>query len=231
MSRRISDDFTAFNNYVTNYNLSAYISSPQQIEACKAMHKKLFGLLVISAELSLQKECESSTPFLNETASDLLLSLFCVAQGMYKPAKLQLRCSIENFLKAVIMISRPEITDEKSVYAIFEIATNDEHFSTSFGKKCVESLHNDYAILCRTVHSDPNALNPTNALEYLPRYNPEILQEISTLFVRIVDTCSSILYLNFPKAVDKMHPDNKKDFLDSLTRTAKRNVVKTLFDD
>lgn len=231
MSRRINEDFDAFSNFLTRYNLTSYTSVPQQTEFCKVMHKKLFGLLVFNAEFKVQGKHSASVTFLEETASDLLLSLFCVVQGLYKPAKLQLRCSIENFLKSLIMIDTPGIIQEKSVYAIFDAAKDDVHFGTPVGHACVDSLHNDYAELCRTVHGDPKVMRPTSALSMLPQYDRTLLLEISSIYVRTIENYLGALYLNFPDVVDRMHPDNKKDFLDSLTKTTKGSIVSTLYDD
>lgn len=231
MSRRISEDFNAFSRFLSEYNLTPYTSVPQQIDTCKAMHKKLFGLLVFNAEFKTQGKHPNSVVFLEEMASDLLLSLFCVAQGMYKPAKLELRCSMENFLKSLIMISTPAIIQEKSVYAIFDAARVDTHFSSQMGQACVDSLHNDYATLCRTVHGDPTAMNPTSALSMLPQYDKTLQQEVSSIYVRTLENCLGILYLSFPDVVAQMHPDNEKDFLDCLTKTTKGNVVNTLYGD
>ena len=231
MSRRINEDFDAFSNFLTRYNLTSYTSVPQQTESCKGMHKKLFGLLVFNAEFKLQGKHPASVAFLEETASDLLLSLFCVVQGLYKPAKLQLRCSIENFLKSLIMIDKPGIIQEKSVYAIFDAAKDDGCFGTPVGQACVDSLHNDYAVLCHTAHGDPQVMKPTSALSMLPQYDRTLLQEISSIYVRTIESYLGILYLNFPAIVDQMHPDNKKDFLDCLAKSTKGNVVSTLYND
>lgn len=231
MSRRISKDFNDFSRFLSEYNLTSYTSVSQQIDTCKTMHKKLFGLLIFNAEFKTQVKYQNSVVFLEEMASDLLLSLFCVAQGMYKPAKLELRCSMENFLKSLIMIDTPTIIQEKSVYNIFDSAKKDIHFSSQMGKACVDSLHNDYAILCRTVHGDPTTINPTSALSMLPQYDQTLQQEVSSIYVRTLENCLGILYLNFPEVVAQMHPDNEKDFLDCLTKTTKGNVVRTLYGD
>lgn len=53
MSRRIGEDFNAFAEFLSEYNLTSYTSVPQQVEACKGMHKKLFGLLVFNAEFKV----------------------------------------------------------------------------------------------------------------------------------------------------------------------------------
>lgn len=231
MSRRINKDFNAFREFLSKYNLTSYTSVPQQIDSCKGMHKKLFGLLVFNAEFKSQGQYPDSSTFLEEMASDLLLALFCVVQGMYKPAKLQLRCSIEIFLKSLIMIDTPVIIQEKSVYAIFDAAKIDSHFTTQIGQNCVDSLHNDYATLCRTVHSDPNVMNPMSALSMLPQYDQTLHQEVSSIFVRTLESCLGLLYLNFPAVVDQMHPENREDFLDCLAKRTKGIVVNTLYDD
>lgn len=229
MSRRISEDFNVFERFLSQYNLTSYTAVPRQVEACKGMHKKLFGLLVFNAEFKVQGNYPNSVAFLDEMASDLLLSLFCVVQGLYKPAKLQLRCCMENFLKSLIMINEPAIIHEKSVYAVFDAGKNDSHFHTLIGQACIDSLHNDYSTLCRTVHGDPKIMKPVSALSMLPQYNQGSHQEISSIYIRTVEQCLGVLYLNFPIVVDQMHPDNKKDFLDCLSKTTKGNVVNTLY--
>lgn len=229
MSRRISEDFNVFERFLSQYNLTSYTAVPRQVEACKGMHKKLFGLLVFNAEFKVQGNYPNSVAFLDEMASDLLLSLFCVVQGLYKPAKLQLRCCMENFLKSLIMINEPAIIHEKSVYTVFDAAKNDSHFHTLIGQACIDSLHNDYSTLCRTVHGDPKIMKPVSALSMLPQYNQVSHQEISSIYIRTVEQCLGVLYLNFPIVVDQMHPDNKKDFLDCLSKTTKGNVVNTLY--
>lgn len=231
MSRRIGEDFNAFNGFLSEYNLSSYNSVSKQVESCKGMHKKLFGLLIFNAEFKSQNVQPDSVPFFEEMSSDLLLSLFCVVQGMYKPAKLQLRCSIENLLKALIMSNTPAIVQEKSVYAIFDAAKADSHFSTTYGALCINSLHNDYATLCRTVHGDPSVMHPTSALALLPQYDEALQEEISDIYVRTVESYLGLLYLNYPVVVDQMHPENKKDFLDCMTKTTKGIVINTLYSD
>lgn len=39
MSRRIGEDFDEFVKFLSKYSLTSYASAPQQIEACKGMHK------------------------------------------------------------------------------------------------------------------------------------------------------------------------------------------------
>lgn len=229
MSRRLTKDFEKLSSFLCGYNLGTYTARQQQINECKAMHKKLYGLMIFSAEYSFQNKYTYFSKFLEEMSSDLLLSLFNWIQGMYKPAKLELRCAIENFLKAVLSLSDVAIIQEKSVYEIFDAAKADKHFQTEFGKIRIELLKNDYSTLCRTVHSDPVQMHSTSALNLLPQYNMDLSIELVNLYIRIVENSLGILYINYPATVDNMHPENKKDFLDSLSKTTKKEIVESLY--
>lgn len=58
-------------------------------------------------------------------------STFLVTHGCYKGAKLLLRSSIENFIKAVCFDEYPDIVIKKSVYEVFDIAKASMTFSGS----------------------------------------------------------------------------------------------------
>lgn len=229
MSRRISEDFDAFNDFLSKYSLTSYTRESKQIEPYKGMHKNLFGLLVFSAEFKLQGQYPALDPFLNEMGSDLLLALFSIVQGMYKPAKLLLRCSMENFLKSMVMIDTPTIIQERSVYEIFDAAKNDRHFAGIIGQACIGLLHDDYVKLCQIVHGDPAVMNPTSSLSMLPKYDSTLEKEALSIYMRTLESYLEILYFNFPITVDKMHPENKEDFLDCLAKRTKHAVIDALY--
>lgn len=229
MSRRISSDFDKLNLFFSNYKLTDYLSNKKQLDECKTMHKKLYGYMVFVAELIQQTGNSKYGNYLNEVASDLLLSMFNWLQGMYKPAKLELRCSIENFLKALQSIDNPEILKEKHVYSIFEQAKEDKHFISSYSSSLLQLFKNDYSFLCRTAHSDPQNICSMSAMIFLPRYDNQSSHEIVSLFTRILENSMGILYAFYPEIVDKMHPENKKDFLDCLSKSTKEAVIKQLY--
>ena len=228
MSRRIGEDFASFSSFLQRYSLVLHCSD-QQIDIYKAMHKKLFGFLVFAAEFEAQKVHEDSNPFFAEMSSDLLLSLFCAVQGMYKPAKLELRCSMELLLKAIVMTNNSNIIEEKSVYTVFDIAKQDKHFLAPFAKARINTIENDYSTLCRTVHGDPNVMSPVSALMLLPQYEEHMLRDLSKLYVRTVENYLALFYFNYPDVVDNMHPENKKDFLDCMAKSDKCEVIVSLF--
>ncbi len=230
MSRRIGKDFVKFSEFLDQYRLSVDLPSQQQAKY-RAMHKKLYGLLVFIGEFNSQGRYADSVPFLTETSSDLTLTLFCVVQGMYKPAKLLLRCSIENFSKALCLIENPDIILETSLYRVFDLAKEDKHFASQYCTKQFEIIHSHYTLLCGTVHSDPVSMYPTSALSLLPQMNDTINQEVYDIFMRITESYLGILYYNYPNVIDVMHPENKKDFFDSLSKSTKKDINEALYGE
>lgn len=145
MSRRVISDANSLLSFFEQYSLKEFANRPQQKSDCKTLHKKLYGLMVFFAELKAnpEKVSELNAPlfrYFDEVISDALLSIFSWAQGAYKPAKLELRCAIENTLKALLSVGTPDIISEKRVYAIFDTAKKDRFFSTKFGSSILNEL-------------------------------------------------------------------------------------------
>ncbi len=228
MSRRINEDFNKFVTFTQEYHFSL---NSNQIERYKPMHKKLYAFLIIVAEMKNQCHDAKSIVFLEEAASDIMTAFFCIAQGLYKAGKLQLRCSIENFLKALILITTPNITEEKVVNNIFIIAKQDRHFTNSFASQLLDFIQNDYKLLCETVHGNLATFHPISALSLLPQYDEDLLSECIDLYSKTVESFLGILYINYCICVDQMHPENKKDFLDCISKTTKGNVIESLFSN
>ena len=185
--------------------------------------------MLFVAEFRQQIGQSTMTTYLNEVASDLLLAMFNWIQGMYKPAKLELRCAIENFLKALQSVDNAQIILEKSVYAIFDEAKNDRHFNNTYGEIKLRHFKNDYAVLCRVAHSAPQDINSMSAMNHLPKYDIQISNEVASLYIKILENSLGVLCAQYPSAIDKMHPDNKKDFLDCLSKSAKKEINTYLY--
>jgi len=230
MSRRITTDFDQLKLFFSEYTLKSHLLNETQVTECKAMHKKLYGFMLFIAESNRQKGSSAMGTYLAEMASDLLLSMFNWLQGMYKPAKLELRCSIENFLKALQSVDNPHILIEKSMSAVFDAAKNDQHFNNTYSATILAKFKSDYAVLCQIAHSAPRSIDSISALNLLPKYDPKISDEVVTIFIRVIENSMGILYTQYPSVIDKMHPDNKKDFLDCLAKSTKEEINKYLYD-
>lgn len=229
MSRLILEDFERFKEFLNNYNIPKILLPEKQIEECKAMHKKLYALMIFSAECHIQKMNRIFLKYIDEMISDLLLTIFCWIQGMYKTSKLEIRCSIENYLKAVISETDNKISDEKSVYKVFDKAKVDKHFNRTMSATCLDQFNNDYSLLCHTVHSDLLQLHSISALNLLPQYESKQAHEIQKLYIRIAENFLVVLYLNYPDIIDRMHPENKVDFLDCISKSHKRGIIEELY--
>ena len=127
------------------------------------------------------------------------------------------------------MIDTPTIIQERSVYEIFDAAKKDRHFAGIIGQACIGLLHDDYVKLCQIVHGDPAVMNPTSSLSMLPKYDSTLEKEALSIYMRTLESYLEILYFNFPITVDKMHPENKEDFLDCLAKRTKHAVIDALY--
>ena len=229
MGRLISEDFKRFKEFLNDYSISEDLLLGEQLEESKAMHKKLYALMIFSAECHVQKINQFFLEYIDEMISDLLLAIFCWVQGMYKTSKLEMRCSIENFLKATISETDSKISDEKSVCKVFDKAKIDKHFNKTMSAVCLDQFNNDYTLLCHTVHSDLSQLHSISALNLLPQYEKQQAHEAQKLFIRIVENFLVVLYLNYPETIDRMHPENKADFLDCISKLHKRKIIEELY--
>ena len=75
--------------------------------------------MVFQAEFEVNKGFgildEVALKYLKEVTTDVILAFFCYINGTYKPSRLQLRCSIENFIKALLYPENNQIINQKSV--------------------------------------------------------------------------------------------------------------------
>lgn len=228
MSRRIRADYQKLIDFFEGYALGKF-EEDQKID-CKALHKKLFALMVFVSDDAIEfSRIQPGCQYLYETVSDAMLSIFCWANGTYKSSKLHLRCMIENLLKALLSKTNPEVIYEKKVYAIFDMAKADIHFKSLVGIDILSKLKNNYAILCETVHSVPEENVPINALKHLPTFDIEKSNQYVELYLSSINAILEILYLNYYEPIHKMHPENCQDFLSCLSPTQKRRISDTLF--
>jgi len=73
-------------------------------------------------------------------------------------------------------------------------------------------------------------MHPISALALLPQHDKALLHELSHIYMKIVEIHMGVLYLNYPVIVGNMHPENKKDFLDCISKSTKGKINKELFE-
>lgn len=232
MSRRIKQDSQTLICYFNSYSLEGIFSQDKAIQDCRQLHRKLFGLMVFVGDLKIQKMNELPSyvfEYLDEMVSDLMLSIFCWAQGAYKPAKLELRCAIEDFLKAMLSINNCNILEEKRIFQVFIEAQSDIHFNNQISHEILEGLRNYYSELCLIVHSSSNPDDPCNAIRLLPKVDPNISLKFVKLFSSVIELILSDLYLNYYELIQRMHPENLQDFQEALSKSWKTKITAFLF--
>lgn len=225
MSRTIDYDFNRLLEYFQNYCLKDIILKEDYIKTAKCIHRKLYSFLLLLSELEAQGVLKNPNStmrmYFKEIGSDLILSFFCWANGAYKPAELQLRSSIENFLKALLLETVPNITLEKSVYAIFDIASNSSVFNNKISFNYYAKLRNEYSVLCASVHSSVDKLSQSEALINFPKYNIKLSDDFSKHFQNVINQMLSISYYSFYDNVFQMHAVNRDLFLQGLLKQDK----------
>ncbi len=225
MSRYIQNDFQKLLLYLSNYSLEPVINDDEFKKNAKCIHRKLLSLLVLFNELEIQNVfSEIENKYFKEFCSDLILAFFCWINGAYKPAELQLRSGIENYIKVLIYKKENCIITLKNVYEIFNIASNSYVFNNNVCKKHFDTIHSEYSNLCAFVHSKIDNLSQTGALINLPEYNSKLAIEFCNNFQRVVNSMLSILYFNYYENVFKMHEENRDIFLQGLLKSDKAEI-------
>lgn len=229
MTREIALDFNSLQDFIGAYNLAGLVQA-EYVAQLKPMHKKLFALMTITAEIEHNNKQNKLFPalsemYLKESVSDIGQSLFCWVHGAYKPANLILRSGIETFIKAIASQEIPEIVNEKSMYAVFDSARNTSFFSSELGKYYFAKIHQSYKRLCGIVHTaGPSNMANISALKAFPVFSKANATSVCQDVVTILTAIISIMYVCFYKFIPKMHPKNQLNFLSSIPRSTKKKI-------
>jgi hypothetical protein len=228
MVREISTDVTTFIEFLRDYNLSDQLNNQKYLEHLKTMHKKAYGYILFIAELDIMFEETLNEDILKsfkEAGSDIMQSIFCWANGAYKPAKLLLRSALETYVKASVGFQSGEIFEEKSIYKIFETAKESNFYKSEIGNRNYHIIHDAYKVLCMTAHNSLSIdLGSINSMKLLPRFDTKISNEFKSLFLKVLEAKLANLLLNFHVEFHKMHPMNRVLFLSTISLSSKREI-------
>jgi hypothetical protein len=165
--------------------------------------------------------------FHTECVSDAAQSILIAAQGMYKPAHLILRSSVENHFKCIGILHGINVAAINSVFALVD-AVKDTAVakSTSAGRNHFQWLRAEYTRLCDHVHT-ANQLHmaKTNLLGVFPRYERP---NAATFFAGLSTVATSIAALNclmLREAFQKMHHSNFDQICDVLPKATRTELA------
>lgn len=228
MNRELFEDYQRVLNYLKSYSFGTLLEKEDFVKQIKNLHRKIYALLLFQAEFEVNKGFskmdEIALKYLKEVSTDIVLSFFCFLNGTYKSAKLQLRCSIENFMKSIVYSENADIILEKKVYEIFNLAENSLVFSNEICKCSYRIIYEQYKDLCLTVHGASSKLTGTNAMIVFPQYNKENADSFEHSFCQIVEAFLTILYYTFYSEVYKMHELNRELFLQAIKKKDKASI-------
>lgn len=226
MNRAIQQDYEKLVSYFTKYNLNDIITDTNFLNNIKSIHKKLYSYMTFMCEAENNNLFSSHniTNYYGETGSDLILSLFCWANGAYKSAEFQLRSAIENFLKAALYSEWADTIQCKNVFEIMDFASNSHFFANNICQAHLVKIKNIYSLLCAFVHSSPEKLFSQKALIQLPKYDSKNANEFTKNFQGVMNSLLSILYYNYYHFVFSIHNANRDIFFQGLTPTDKANI-------
>lgn len=233
MNRIIQQDYEKLISYFSNYNLKAIIKDISFQNNIKSIHRKLYAYIVFKNEAVSKHFFPSDImeTYYDEVSSDLILSLFCWANGAYKSSEFQLRSAIENFSKAILYPERNDIIFCKNVSEIMDFATASSIFDNDICKSHLNKIRNTYSNLCAFVHSSPEKLSSQNALIQLPKYNQINADEFTKNYHTVVNGILSITYYTYYTFIFSMHPTNRDLFLQGLTTSDKKNIYEEKTND
>lgn len=226
MTRIVEQDYEKLISYFSDYNLKNIVKDTFFQNNVKIIHRKLYAYIVFKNEAK-RKDLFSSDIMENyyeEVGSDLILSLFCWANGAYKSSEFQLRSTIENFLKAILYPEWNDIIKCKNVSEIMDFAVNSTVLNNDICKAHLDKIRNTYSNLCAFVHSSPEKLSSQSALIQLPKYNKNSADEFTKHYQTVLNSLLSIIYYTYYSFIFSIHPTNRELFLQGLTRSDKARI-------
>lgn len=232
MSRKIKEDFEELCNFFKKYNLVDIFKKDDFIKQISTYHKKYYSYFVLVVELKEivnnidYNPCMSNIQYyyLLESCSDVGQAFFLTIHGCYKGAKLLLRSSIENFIKAVCYDENHDIITKKSVYEVFDIAKTSITFSDS-KKNIFDTIHTEYVELCKDVHTaDFIHMEHITSLGTFPHFNNDGGENIKNHILQILPRYITLLCLKYNQRYHKIFYLNKDIIKEGILNEYKQEI-------
>lgn len=235
MNREQRDDFSLLKAYIDKYTLNTHVQKPKFIDELKNIHKYYFSLLHWYSEFIHQKSFFLETYTKNhdtvsrieETISDIGSAKFNWIHGSYKSSRILIRCSIENFIRAISSIDDMNLLTIKNVYKLFDEAGNCSVFNKfEDSKKSFAALHQSYKELCNDTHtSTEQQMEKVSSLINYPKYIPSKSESTKNVFLSVVKHILVILNLSFNDLFQRMHHSNRTNILISIPKAVRPIVL------
>lgn len=234
MAREITEDFSKLLNFIQQYSLNNLINNADFIQIISSLHKKYYSLLTCIAELNFLSQDNKIVPpisndqmaYLTESCSDIGNAIFVMMNGAYKPSKLMIRSSIETFLKGFNLDWYPDITQEKSLYKMFDTIKALPFFQNTETKKIFDNIHTKYGTLCEDTHTARQInMQQITALSYFPQFQKQDAEKVNKLITSLAKDYLYLLCIKYNNYYHKMHHRNKENIIDSISRNLRPHII------
>lgn len=207
MSRVVTNDFVKLKEFFSKYSTATNLNNKDFVKFLSIYHKKYLAYLTYIAELSSYKTkkalsgmLDSQFDFFSESCSDCGLALFDSANGNYKPARLLLRSSLENFMKAIAQDEDNSIDQEPSVFKLFDRVKAISFFSRAETKKLFEDIHQEYKELCKDVHTATTKnMTKLSALNTFPSFDQKQVDGVLRIVKVLITSYITLIALKYNK--------------------------------
>lgn len=227
MARLIDQDFAKLEIFLNQYTLSENLKFKVREQLIKRGHKHCLAALQIWATFEYLannegleikgipiKPATSQLEQISESFSEITSSFFTALHGLYKPAHMSLRSSIETFTRGVAGLHSIEALSTTNVYQLFDLAGECDAFS-GLAKPHFQKLHQQYVQLCGFTHSATNAhMAKNHAISNFPKQDTENFRVFIRNFEVTVNSILSILlfsnkslYLKAPPQVQDIYQE------------------------
>lgn len=205
MSRIVTSDFTKLKGFFSKYSTATNLGNKDFIIFLSTYHKKYLAYLTYIAEISshntkktLSGMLDSQFDFFLESCSDCGLALFDSVNGNYKAARLLLRSSIENFMKAISQDEDNNIDQESSVFKLFDRVRAIGFFSSAETKSLFDDIHQEYKELCKYVHTaTPANMTKLSALNTFPTFNSKQVEGLLRSVITLITSYITLMALKY----------------------------------
>lgn len=225
MSREIKSDFEELLSFIKDYQLGDIDSHPNYVRQLSAFHKKYYAYLIYIAELNSTKRDENAPNelqflYLFESCSDCGTALFNIIHGSRKSSKLLLRCSIENFLRGLLISDIPDIQSETNLYSFFQkIKASGVISDNPTLMKCYIRIHQIYKELCADVHTAGEAnMAHISSLNHFPDYNSDIISDVTKTAMTLMQLYLSSLAIKYNSHYHTMNYINKEIIIANIPK-------------
>lgn len=227
----LADANTELSDFLSQYGLNGKLD-PSLLAQVKSSFKRYYTVLIWQPYFSRSKNWGATAKvraqfndFFTEAVSDLAQSLLIASQGMYKPANLILRSSLENYFRCCIIEEGKDVGSFKTVFDLIDRGVKQAKVakSTPVGLLCFQQMRSEYTKLCKHVHtSDKLHMAHTNLLGLFPRYDATQAAHFFRSFTSVSLYITTMNCLMFRSQLFAMHHSNRDQIFDVLPRTTRR---------